>query len=99
MSKLLCSTCEVLLAGLAVIIWMATVSTASSFNFTAMVATTLLPGISQVYWIGFTKVSTGTVPQPLTMLCVTWLGLFIVWVYARDAARARGMNERDRPLA
>jgi len=54
-----------------------------------MVATTLLPGISQAYWIWFIWAATGKVPEPMTMLCVTWLGLFVVWVYARHHALLR----------
>ena len=54
-----------------------------------MVATTLLPGVSQVYWIRSMAAETGKLPEPLTMLCVTFLCLLIVRVYARHRTLAR----------
>jgi hypothetical protein len=60
----------------------------------AMVATTLLPGLSQVYWIRSIWAATGKVPEPMTMLCATWLGLFVVWVYARRHALLRKPNAK-----
>jgi len=89
MSKLLWSVTEFLLIVLAVGIWMASTAVASASGFVAMVATTLLPGISQVYWVWSIWVATGKVPEPITMLCVTWLGLFVIWVYARHYALLR----------
>ena len=86
MSRLLWSVTEFLLAGLAVIIWVASTALAAASGFTAMVATTLLPGVSQAYWIASIHAATGKVPQPLTGLCVTWLSVFVVLIYARDAA-------------
>jgi hypothetical protein len=86
MAKLLWSVTEVLLVLLAGCIWVASTAVASASGFVAMVATTLLPGISQVYWIWSIRAATGKVPEPMTMLCVTWLGLFVVWFYARHYA-------------
>jgi hypothetical protein len=89
MSRLIWSLTAYLLAGLAVIIWVASTGLAAASGFTAMVATTLLPGVSQAYWIASIHAATGAFPQPLTKLCVIWLGLFVVLIYARDAAIRR----------
>ena len=86
MTKFLWSMTEALLILLAGCIWVAGTAVASASGFVAMVATTLLPGISQAYWIWSISAATGKVPEPLTMLCATWLGLFVVWIYVRDHA-------------
>src|SRR3954462_13338190 len=83
MSKLLWSITAFLLAGLAVMIWVASTSLAAASGFTAMVATTLLPGVAQAYWIWSVWSVTGKVPEPLSMLCATWLSLLVVFLYAR----------------
>jgi len=92
MAKLLWSVTEVLLVLLAGCIWVTSTGVAAASGFVAMVATTLLPGISQVYWIWSIRAATGKVPEPLTMLCATWLCLFVVWVYARHYVRARSAD-------
>ena len=89
MSKLLWSLTAYLLAGLAVIIWVASTAVAAASGFTAMVATTLLPGVAQAYWIWSISTATGKVPEPLSMLCATWLGLLVVFIYARHYALVR----------
>jgi hypothetical protein len=89
MAKLLWSVTEAALIVLAGCIWVASTAVASASGFVAMVATTLLPGISQLYWIWSISAATGKVPEPVTMLCATWLGLFVVWVYARHHALLR----------
>ena len=89
MSRLLASVTAMLLAGLAVFIWAVSISVAAAYDFTAMVATTLLPGIAQIYWIASIGAATGKVPEPLTALCAIWLGLFVVFIYARHAALVR----------
>jgi hypothetical protein len=89
MSRVLWSVTEMLLVLLAAIIWVASTALAAASGFTAMVATTLMPGVSQIYWIAAIHSATGAFPQPLTGLCVTWLGLFVVLIYARDAAMRR----------
>ncbi len=86
MSRLLYSLSANLLAGLAVIIWVASTALAAAYDFTAMVATTLLPGLAQAYWIASIWSATGKVPEPLTALCVTWLCLLVVLVYAQHHA-------------
>jgi hypothetical protein len=73
MTKLLWSVTESLLVALAACIWVASTAVASASGVVAMVATTLLPGISQIYWIWSIRTATGKVPEPVTMLCVTWL--------------------------
>src|SRR4051794_29584218 len=93
MIKLLWLVAEVLLVLLAGCIWVASTAVASASGFVAMVATTLLPGLSQVY-IRSIWVATGKVPEPMTMLCATWLGLFVVWVYARHHALLRKPNAK-----
>lgn len=93
MSRILWSVTEVLLVLLAVPIWVASTSLAAASGFTAMVATTLLPGLAQIYWIASISASTGKAPEPLTMLCAAWLGLLVVFVYARHAA-LRGAADR-----
>lgn len=99
MAKFLWSVTEALLILLAGCIWMASTAVASASGFVAMVATTLLPGISQVYWIWSISAATGKVPEPMTMLCVTWLGLFFVWVYARDQALRRKPDAKPEVLS
>jgi hypothetical protein len=86
MSRALWSITELVLVLLAACIWVASTALAAASGFTAMVATTLLPGLAQVYWIAVLWNSTGAFPQPLRGLCVTWLSLFVVLIYARDAA-------------
>jgi hypothetical protein len=89
MSKLLAIVSGSLLAGLPVFIWVASTAVAAAYDFTAMVATTLLPGVSQAYWIASIWSATGKVPQPLTGLCTLWLVLFAALIYARHFALAR----------
>jgi len=89
MAKLLWSVAESALILLAACIWVASTALAAASGFVAMVATTLLPGVSQVYWICSIRAATGKVPEPMTMLCAAWLGVFVVWVYARHYALLR----------
>ena len=93
MTKFLWSMTEALLILLAGCIWVAGTAVASASGFVAMVATTLLPGISQAYWIWSISAATGKVPEPLTMLCATWLGLFVVWIYVRDHALRKARHQ------
>jgi len=87
MSKLICSATAFLLAGLALLIWVASIAVAAASGFTAMVATTLLPGLAQAYWITSLWATTGKIPEALSALCATWLSLFVVFIYARHYAR------------
>jgi hypothetical protein len=87
--KLLWAASELLLIVLAGFVYLASIAVASSVGFVAMVATTLLPGISQAYWIWSISAATGTLPQPLTLLCQVWLVLLVIWVYARDITLRR----------
>ncbi len=84
--KLLWSICELTLAALTFFILLASLSVAAGSSVVAMVVTLFTPGISQVYWIATVKAATGTLPQPLTMLCEVWLVLFAILIYARDKA-------------
>ena len=43
--------CQILVVILSMLIWVTTLSLAARSGFTAMVASTLLPGIAQAYWI------------------------------------------------
>jgi hypothetical protein len=87
--KLVWSASQVLLGALAMAVYVASLSVASKAGVEAMVATTLLPGISQAYWIA-TGAHTGMLPQPLTFLCEVWLLLLAVSIYARDMALRSG---------
>jgi hypothetical protein len=58
-ARLLRTITECLLVLLAACIWAASTSVAAASGFVAMVATTLLPGLSQVYWIASIKAATG----------------------------------------
>lgn len=89
MSRLLWSLTANLLVLLAAIIWVASTGLAAASGFTAMVATTLLPGVSQVYWIASITAATGKVPEPLTALCAAWLVLLVAFIYARHHATRR----------
>ena len=94
MAKLLWAVSEALLVLLAMCIWVASTALAAASGFVAMVATTLLPGISQVYWIWSISAVAGKGPEPLTTLCTAWVGLFIVWVYARHYTLQRKPDPR-----
>ncbi len=89
MSRLLATISGSLLGGLAALIWMASIAVAAAYDFTAMVATTLLPGLAQAYWIASIWSATGKVPEPLTSLCVMWIGLLVVFIYAHHYAIER----------
>ena len=89
MAKLLLSTTTFLLIALGGLIWVASTALAAASGFTAMVATTLLPGLAQVYWICSVFAATGKVPEPLTSLCAIWLGLLVVFIYTRHYAMQR----------
>jgi hypothetical protein len=86
MSKLVWSLTTGLLGVLSLLIWVASTSIAAVSGFTAMVATTLLPGFAQAYWIWSLWTTTGRVPEPLSLLCAMWLALFAVLIYARHYA-------------
>ena len=91
--KLLWTASELLLTVVAVLVYVYSLAVASSVGFVAMVVTTLLPGISQAYWIWSISAATGTLPQPLTLLCEVWLVLLATWVYARDMTIRRAVRE------
>ena len=95
MAKFLWSVSEFLLVVLAACIWVYSTAVAAASGFVAMVATTLLPVVSQVYWIHSISAATGKAPEPLTTMCVVWLGLLVVRVYARHYALAGRVVEEE----
>ena len=50
---------------------------------TGLVFTFLLPGIAQAYWLWELWPATGTVSQPLTVLCAAWLALLAIRIVAQ----------------
>ena len=50
--RLLGEVCRFVFVLLSLLLWVVTLSFAARSGFTAMVASTLLPGIAQAYWIG-----------------------------------------------
>ncbi len=79
--EFLTSACVVLLILLSVAIHLITLLVAPS-SFTGLVATLLLPGIAEAYWIWAIWAATGTLSQPLTQLCAAWVALLGIWFLA-----------------
>ncbi len=79
--EFLTSACVVLLILLSVAIHLITLLVAPS-SFTGLVATLLLPGIAEAYWIWAIWAATGTLSQPLTQLCAAWVVLLGIWFLA-----------------
>jgi hypothetical protein len=76
--EFLTSACVVLLILLSVAIHLITLLVAPS-TFTGLVATLLLPGIAEAYWIWAIWAATGALSQPLTQLCAAWVVLLGIW--------------------
>jgi hypothetical protein len=72
---------------LAALIYMSTISLASHSGVPAMVASTLLPVVAQVYWICSEWAATGTLFHPLPLFCVAWLILLGIWIAAQITMR------------
>lgn len=47
-----------------------------------LVATFLLPGIAQAYWLWELWPATGYPSHPLAVMCAAWLGLLAIWIAA-----------------
>ena len=47
-----------------------------------LVATFLLPGIAQAYWLWELWPATGLPSHPVAMMCAAWLALVAIWVAA-----------------
>jgi len=54
-----------------------------------LVATFLLPGVAQAYWLWELWPATGYPSHPLTVLCAAWLALLAIWVIAVTMLRGR----------
>ncbi|KRQ98893.1 hypothetical protein CQ12_23655 [Bradyrhizobium jicamae] len=48
-----------------------------------MVATFLLPGIAQAYWLWALWPATGAPSHPLAMICAAWLAVLGIWIAAK----------------
>jgi hypothetical protein len=57
-------------------------------NFPALLGTLVFPGLSQFIWIGVFWRITGTFFNFLTMLCIGWLVLAILVIFASTRAEA-----------
>ena len=47
-----------------------------------LVATFLLPGTAQAYWLWKLWPATGVLSHPLAVMCAAWLALFAIWIAA-----------------
>jgi hypothetical protein len=47
-----------------------------------LVATFLLPGIAQAYWLWELWPATGYPSHPLAVMCAAWLAVFAIWIAA-----------------
>lgn len=54
-----------------------------------LVATFLLPGIAQLYWISALWPGTASLSHPLTRMCVLWLCVVAIWLLARAMSGGR----------
>ena len=77
--KWLAGICELLLIFLAPVLHLGTLMMVPvGTSVTGLVFTFLLPGIAQTYWVWEWWSATGTVSQPLTVLCAAWLALLAI---------------------
>jgi hypothetical protein len=72
-----------------------------------LVATFLLPGIAQAYWLWELWPATGVPSHPLAVMCAAWLALLAIWIVAktmvggqraRVARRKLSANKRSAPI-
>jgi hypothetical protein len=71
-----------LLTALAMVIYLGTILLSLSTNIPTVLFTVFLPVIAQAYWISELRAATGTLFHPLTLLCVAWLTLLGIRVFA-----------------
>jgi hypothetical protein len=64
-----------------------------------LVATLLLPGLAQVYWIAALWPKTATLSHPMTLMSVVWLCATIVWLAAVFMAGTRRAPASASPVA
>jgi hypothetical protein len=89
--KWLAGICELLLVCLAPVVHLGTLMMVPvGTSATGLVFTFLLPGIAQAYWLWELWPATGTVSQPLTVLCAAWLALLAI----RTVAQIMGVDRR-----
>jgi len=84
LSELLWSTLPIWLIVLSALIYMYTLNIALQGSIPGVVLTMFLPAIAQAYWIWALWAATGTLFHPLTILCVAWLILLGIWIFAQD---------------
>jgi hypothetical protein len=80
--RVLGEICRFVIILLSMLIWVITLSMAARSGFTAMVASTLLPGIAQAYWIGDLLAAGKPLTHPFILMCGAWLALFATMVVA-----------------
>ena len=80
--RVLGEICRFVIILLSMLIWVVTLSMAAGSGFTAMVASTLLPGIAQAYWIGDLLAAGKPLSHPFILMCGAWLALFATMVVA-----------------
>lgn len=88
--------CQALAVLLFLLIWVTTLSLAARSGFTAMVVSTLLPGIAQGYWIWALLADGKTLSHPLILMCGAWLVLCAICMVAYAKA---GPPESDHDMA
>ena len=54
-----------------------------------LVATLLLPGIAQAYWLWELWPATGAPSHPLALMCAAWLALLVIWISAKAMVGGR----------
>ncbi len=81
---------EFLLALLTGFIWLFTITVAAPHSIPAAVTSMFLPVVAQAYWIWDSWRTTGTLSHPLTVMCVAWLALLAIWLFAGNMARRSG---------
>ena len=74
---------EFLLVLLTPMIHLGTLVMAPAANVTGMVATFLLPGIAQAYWLWELWPATGVPSHPLAVMCAAWLAVLGIWIAAK----------------
>ena len=73
-----------LLTALAMVIYLSTILLSLGTNIPTVLFTVFLPLIAQAYWISELRAATGTLFHPLTVLCVAWLTLLGIRIFAQN---------------
>jgi hypothetical protein len=94
--RLLGHICRLPIILLSMLIWVVTLSMAARSGFTAMVVSTLLPGIAQAYWIGELLAAGKSLSHPFILMCGAWLVLCAICMVAYAKA---GPPEPDHDMA